>query len=69
MMVESVITLIALWCKVDDNSYTKISREMCVEFQVNCVIDNKGGLTENNERLQWCIRKGQQRLQEIPKND
>jgi len=65
MTIDLFITMVAMYCNINNTAFTKSSKEDCIELITNCSITYNGRVTTNNNKLEACIDLGQRELRKV----
>lgn len=62
MIIDAITSLILQWCEVDNKNYSKVQKEECTLYLANCIINFRGTLEQDENKLSACINNGKRRL-------
>lgn len=61
-VINKTVSIIAVLCNLSHPGFTRESKEDCLTFMANCVIETGGKVSEDQEKLNACVRTGQEFL-------
>lgn len=67
LIIETMVSLISVWCSIDYKGYSRESKEMCIEFAVNTCFDNYGKPSEDVVKQNKCIDEARSYLKRTNK--